>query len=172
MSKSKLFLCSLMFVAISLPTFASDTSATAAFERIKKLVGAWTATTPQGKQVRVTYELIANGSAVIERASGFGNDAKADGMETVYHLDGDNLVLEHYCMAGNQPRMRASGYNPQTGELKFDFVSAGNLKSSNDGHMHNAQFRFVNDDQFASEWTFFKDGKAQFTEKIQYKRVE
>lgn len=171
MKHLRLFPLFLLFAAIAVPLFASDDSASAAFDRMKKLAGAWTATTAEGKQVRVTYEVIANGSALIERESGeaFGNGSS---METVYHLDGDQLVLEHYCMAGNQPRMRASGYNPQTGELKFDFVSAGNLKSPNDGHMHNASFKFISNDQFASEWTFFKDGKAQFSEKIQYKRVE
>jgi len=170
MKHLKLFSLFLLFAAIAVPVFASDDSAPAAFERMKKLAGAWTATASDGKQVRVTYEVIGNGSALVERETGMGDNH--DGMETVYHLDGDKLMLEHYCMAGNQPRMRASGYNPQTGELKFDFVSAGNLKTPNDGHMHNASFRFISNDQFASEWTFYKDGKAQFTEKIQYKRVE
>jgi hypothetical protein len=165
MKKLKLFPLFVLIAAIAVPSFASD--GTAAFDRMKKLAGAWSATTAEGKNVRVTYEVIANGSAIVERESG-----DHEGMETVYHLDGDKLVLEHYCMAGNQPRMSASGYNPQTGELKFDFVSAGNLKSPNDGHMHDAKFRFINDNQFAAEWTFFKDGKAQFSEKIQYKRVE
>jgi hypothetical protein len=169
MKHLKLFPFFLLFAAIALPSFASDPSGSAAFERMKKLAGAWTATASDGKQVHVTYEVIGNGSALVERESASGDHAA---METVYHLDGDKLVLEHYCMAGNQPRMRASGYNPQTGELKFDFVSAGNLKSPSDGHMHNASFRFISNDQFAAEWTFYKDGKAQFTEKIQYKRVE
>lgn len=171
MKKLKLFPIFLLIAAIAVPAFASDPSAAAAFERMKKLAGAWNATTAEGKNVRVTYEVIGNGSAIVEREGG-GAFGDKDGMETVYHLDGDKLVLEHYCMAGNQPRMSASGYNPQTGELKVDFVSAGNLNSPNDGHMHNARFQFINDNQFAAEWTFFKDGKAQFSEKIQYKRVE
>ena len=170
MKKLKLFSFFLLIAAIAVPSFASDTSASAAFERMKKLAGAWNATTPDGKNLRVTYEVIANGSAIVERDS--PDPTHKDGMETVYHLDGDKLVLEHYCMAGNQPRMSASGYNPQTGELKFDFLSAGNLKSVNDGHMHNAKFQFINDNQFAAEWTFFEGGKAKFAEKIQYKRVE
>jgi len=169
MKSPKLFVLLLWFTTIAGPLFAADNSAAAAFARMKQLAGAWNATTAEGKQVRVTYEVIANGSAIVERES--PDPAHKDGMETVYHLDGNKLVLEHYCMAGNQPRMAASGYNSQTGEINFDFVSVGNA-GPNDGHMHNAKFQLINDDQFASEWTFFKDGKAQFTEKIQYKRVE
>ena len=29
-------------------------------------------------------------------------------MITMYHPDGDGLALTHYCMLGNQPRMKAS----------------------------------------------------------------
>lgn len=170
MKHLKLFSLFVLFAAIAVPTFAADNSAASAFARMKKLTGAWDATTASGKHARVTYEVIANGSALVERESGDAF-ANGNGMETVYHLDGNKLVLEHYCMAGNQPRMRASGYNASTGVLKFDFVGVGNA-GPNDGYMHNAVFHFINEDQVASEWTFFKDGKAQFTEKIQMKRVE
>jgi hypothetical protein len=48
----------------------------------------------------------------------------------------------------------------------------GNLSSPAAGYMHNAKFRFVSNDQFAAEWTFFEDGKAKFTETIQSRRVQ
>jgi hypothetical protein len=171
MKHPKLFSLLGLLAALAVPNFAVDNNSAAAFERLKKLAGTWEATTRDGKTARVTYEVIANGTAVEERETG---DAEHNGMAmvTVYHLDGKDLVLEHYCMAGNQPQMRASGYNPQTGELQFDFVRVGNLSSPAAGYMHNAKFRFVNDNQLASEWTFFEDGKAKFTETIQSKRVQ
>lgn len=167
MKHLKLFSLFTLTLSLSIPTFAADNNASAAFERLKKLSGTWEATTPDGKTERVTYEVIANGTAVIERDNHDGAS-----METVYHLDGDKLVLEHYCMAGNQPKMRASSYNPQTGELQFDFVGVENLSAPSSGYMHNAKFRFVDDNQLASEWTFYQDGKAKFTETIQSKRVQ
>ena len=167
MKSLKLFSLFALLFALAIPTLAADNNASAAFDRLKKLAGTWEGTTPDGKAERVVYEVIANGTAVIER------DAHEGGtMETVYHLDGDKLVLEHYCMAGNQPRMRASSYNPQTGELQFDFVGVENLSSHAAGYMHHAKFRFVDDNQFAAEWTFFQDGKAKFTETITNHRVQ
>jgi hypothetical protein len=171
MKHLKLFSLLGLLAALAIPTFAVDNNAAAAFERLKKLAGTWEATTKDGKTARVTYEVIANGTAVVERDSGDG-EHNGSAMETVYHLDGKDLVLEHFCMAGNQPKMRASGYNPQTGEVVFDFVSVGNLSSPAAGYMHNAKFRFVSNDQFAAEWTFFEDGKAKFTETIQSRRVQ
>jgi len=166
MKHLKMFCLLGLVAALGIPSLAADNNA-AAFEKLKKLAGTWESRTSDGKTGKVTYEVIANGSAVIERDEHDGTS-----METVYHLDGKDLVLEHYCMAGNQPKMRASVYNPQTGELQFEFVSVGNLSSPGAGHMHNAAFKFVDDNQFASEWTFFEGGKAKFTEKIESRRVQ
>jgi len=167
MKHPKLFSLFALLFALSIPTVAADNNASAAFDRLKKLAGTWEAKTPDGKAERVVYEVIANGSAVIERDYHEGGT-----METVFHLDGDKLVLEHYCMAGNQPKMRASNYNPETGELQFDFVGVENLSTPAAGYMHHAKFRFVDDNQFAAEWTFYQDGKAKFTESIQNRRVQ
>ena len=46
---------------------------------------------------------------------------------TVFHLDGDRLILTHYCMAGNQPRMQATSYDAKKGEIRFQFLDATNL---------------------------------------------
>src|SRR4051794_29447205 len=69
----------------------------AAFERLRTLVGQW-----QGEgegDERLTYELVAGGTALLERETA----ANRPEMLTVYHLDGNRLLLTHYCMAGNQP---------------------------------------------------------------------
>ena len=53
-------------------------------------------------QVVSTYRVTAAGSAVMEVLFP-GTDHE---MVTVYHQDGDDLILTHYCAAGNQPRMK------------------------------------------------------------------
>jgi hypothetical protein len=169
--KSLKFTCLVTLLALMAGTcLASDQQTASAFERFKKLAGAWEATTTDGKKAHMNYELIANGSAVVERY--FREDEKSNQMETVYHLDGKDLVLEHYCMAGNQPRMRAGSYRPQTGEIQFDFVSADNLRSPAAGHMHSAKFHFLDDDHFTTEWQFVENGKPKFTEQVAFHRVQ
>jgi len=143
-----------------------DTGAAAAFARLKGLVGEWEGSTDMGK-ARLTYELTGGGSAVVERESA----DKMPAMMTVYHLDGNRLVLTHYCMAGNQPRMEARSFDPATGEIRFRFLDATGLASPGAGHRHNATFRLVDADHIESEWQFFENGQPKMTEKFQYKRV-
>src|SRR5579872_2208685 len=76
------------------------TNAAAAFARLQTLVGDWEADTDMGK-ARLHYELIAGGTALVERFSA----EKMPSMLTVFHFNGDRLMLTHYCEAGNQPRM-------------------------------------------------------------------
>lgn len=140
-----------------------NTNAPAAFQRLKSLVGEWQANNQQ--KSKVTYELVSGGTALLERET---SDTMPV-MLTLYHLDGDRLLLTHYCMAGNQPRMLGT-FNPDAGTLQFQFLDATNLKPG-DGHMHNVSFRFVDNDHFSSEWQFYENGKQKFAEAAQYTRV-
>ena len=90
-------------------------------------------------------------------------------MTTVYYLDGDNVQLTHYCMAGNQPTMRGT-YAPETKTLTFDFVSATNLNSADDGHMHHAVYVFLDENHMKQTWTFQNKGKDTFSEEMVYVR--
>jgi hypothetical protein len=141
-------------------------SPAAAFARLKTLVGVWEADLPDGK-ARLTYELTGGGSALVERES----EDKMPSMMTVYHLDGDRLILTHYCMAGNQPRMLARGINPETGEIQFQFLDVTNLSSPGAGHMHNARLRLIDDKHLDSEWQFYEKGAPKMTESAHYTRV-
>ncbi len=117
----------------------NQTNAAIAFEKLKTLVGHWEATTDKGP-ASVTYELVSDGTALLEREDMSGHEGN---MITVYHLDGDRLVLTHYCKAGNQPRMQAQPFDPKSNEMHFDFVGATNLSSSGAGHMHQVLIRFA-----------------------------
>jgi hypothetical protein len=144
----------------------SDGNAAAAFDKLKTLAGTWEATTQKGK-VTTTYEVVSNGSAILERLQVPGETE----MVTVYNLDGNKLVLTHYCSAGNQPRMETSGLSPD-GQLVFNFAGGDNLSDPTTGHMHHAVLKFASADDFTYDWTFQQDGKPRFTENIHYIRVK
>ena len=148
-------------------TDSVNTNAAAAFNKLKTLAGTWEATSERGK-VTSSYEVISGGSALVERDNVPGEGA----MLTVYHLDGDRLVLTHYCTAGNQPHMQAEAYDPASNQLVFNFTGGGNLSNTNAGHMHNVVFKFAGADTFAANWTFREDGKPKFVENIEYHRVK
>jgi hypothetical protein len=144
-----------------------DTNAAAAFNKLKTLSGTWEASSERGK-VTTSYEVISNGSALAERTSVPGEGE----ILTVYHLDGNHLVLTHYCTAGNQPHMQAEAYDPAGNQILFDFAGGGSLTNTNAGHMHSATFTFNGPDTFTANWNFHENGKSKFVEKIEYHRVK
>ena len=142
----------------------------AAFGQLKALIGHWETEKTNRQQATFDLELTAGGSAIIERFHTI-EDGKPVEMITLYYLDGDQLKMTHYCMAGNQPTMRAT-YAPENKTLTFDFESATNMKSPNDGHMHHAVYTFLDQDHFKTQWTFLKDQKPAFIEDVTYVRVK
>lgn len=141
--------------------------AKAAFERLKSLVGRWEAITGMGK-VTLTYELIANGSALVERDV----FEEMPAMQTIYHLDGDRLLLTHYCMLGNQPRMQARWFDPATGEVRFEFLDITNLAAPGAEHMHNLTLRVPDANHLTAEWQGYENGALKSTEKAVFARVK
>jgi len=153
-----------MAAASPAPTRTDGIDAAAAFDRMKTLTGEWQADTKMGKS-HLSYELIGHGTALVERES-FGGMQ----MMTVYHMDGDRLLLRHYCMAGNQPRMTAAAYDAATGEIQFKFLDASNLKDPNGAHMHNATIR-VGDARMVQDWQFYENERLKETHSAEYTRV-
>jgi hypothetical protein len=147
-------------------TAKSEVDAHAAFSRLKGLAGEWNVDSTRGRG-HSRFDVIANDSVVLEHFSEPG----AEEMLTAYHLDGNRLVLTHYCLAGNQPRMVADKFDPSSGELDFAFAGGSNI-APGVGHMHDASFRFVSADNFSATWDFVEAGKVKFSEEIRYTRVK
>ncbi len=86
------------------------------------LPGNWTAATSDGRRVRESFRLASNNSVLVETFT------TASGRETVtvYHPDGDGLMLTHYCAQGNQPRLRM--FDAAGDRARFAFVDATNLR--------------------------------------------
>jgi hypothetical protein len=139
-----------------------------AFAQLKALAGHWEEQKSSGDKSTLDIALTAGGTTLIETFRGVEGGKPVE-MITMYYLDGDKVKLTHYCMAGNQPTMRGS-YAPETKTLTFDFENATNMKSANDGHMHHAVYKFIDNDHFQTTWTFQKDQKDSFTEDVIYAR--
>jgi hypothetical protein len=78
---------------------------------------------------------------------------------SMFHLDGDRLMMTHYCDAGNQPRM-AGTVSPDGKAITFDFLNATNLLSSQGGHMQHVVFTLIDSDHHTELWEFaMADGK-------------
>ena len=164
--KTPALLSTLLLASAALSAGDAGVDAKAAYARLKTLTGNWEADTKMGK-AHVTYELIAGGTSLVERDSTENMPA----MMTVYHLDGNRLMLTHYCMAGNQPRMQARSFDAKTGELRFQFLDATNLGNRDAGHMRNATFHLADSEHFGADWEFYENGQPKMTEGFQYTRV-
>ena len=142
-----------------------------AFERLKALEGTWVGPGPEDKRATSTFELVGNGTVLMEH---YRNPAMPGGghMVTAYHLDGSALVLTHYCIAKNQPTLRAERFDPAAGEMQFEFVRASNLATPSAGHMRRAKYRIDDRDRFTTEWEFFEKGKKTMTETETFTRVK
>jgi hypothetical protein len=147
---------------------AATSGGAEAFEKLKSLVGHWQTDKTNMNKATLDLELTSGGTAVLEKFHVVDNGKPIE-MTTLYYLDGDQIKLTHYCMAGNQPTMRGS-YAPDTKTITFDLVSISNLKNPGDGHMHHAVYTFIDSDHFKTTWTFQKEQKDAFTEDVTYVR--
>jgi hypothetical protein len=129
----------------------------AGLERLKKLAGTWVAADKDGKptdQVVSVIKVTANGSVVHETLFP-GSDHE---MVSIYHRDGADLVMTHYCALGNQPRMKADPKSPKN-QIHFLFDGGTNLDPAKDMHMHEGTITFVDDDHIDYCGVAWADGK-------------
>lgn len=128
------------------------------FEKLKKLAGTWVEADKDGKPTDVVVSVIkvtAGGSTVHETLF----PGQPMEMVSVYHLDKGELVMTHYCMLGNQPRMKADPKSPAN-QIKFEFAGGTNLDPAKDKHMHSGTLTFVDADHIEFAGEAWEDGKA------------
>ncbi len=126
------------------------------FDQIKSLAGDW-----EGKAVggnppaHINYKVVSGGSAVMETIM----EGPGAQMITIYHLDGDQLMMTHYCMANNQPRMRSDASSSSPNSINFSFVDVTNLSSPDAGHMVAHSIVWKDSDHVTQHWTWREAGK-------------
>jgi len=151
---------------------AKEDGSAAALAQLRGLAGEWEgsfewsgARTATGN-INATYYETGNGSAVVENLAVNG----APSMTSVYHLDGADLRITHYCAAQNQPRLKARHIDVAKGILDFDFVDATNLRSPDAPHVYGLEMRLLNADHITLAFLFEGDGKRS-KEFIDLKRI-
>lgn len=154
---SRFYCCLICFVwAVPQGISQKMDSKNPAFEKLKTLEGEWIdelGTFAGVGEVGITYRVIASGSSVVETMF----PGKSFEMLTVYHLDGKDLVLTHYCAAGNQPKLKASPIQDKV--LKFEFVGGTNFHPASDNHMHEGWIEFLDENHIKGSWIGWANGK-------------
>ena len=144
----------------------AQSAAQKSFEQLKALAGSWEGTM-DGQTLHVSLRVTSMGNALLHEMKGAGPDDPI----TMLHLDGERLLLTHYCDAGNQPRMVAT-LSPDGKSIVFDFVDATNLLSSQMGHMQRVTFTFIDPDHHTEKWEFAMAGGKQMGGLLDLKRTK
>jgi hypothetical protein len=135
------------------------------FKAVCALEGTWVATkSAEGeKPITLVIRPTAGGSAIME-TMGSGSDHE---MLNVYTNTDNGVFLTHYCVMGNQPRMRLA--SAKDGVLKFEYVDGGNLKSRDEAHMDSLEIT-VKGNTMTQDWAMYQDGKVTGHHTFELKR--
>jgi hypothetical protein len=139
------------------PASAQRTGMT--LDRVKKLEGAWTMKDEKGTEIVASVFTVSSGGTVVREVMFPGSEHE---MTNVYHMDGADIIVTHYCAAGNQPRMRCT--SPGLDRLTFEYDSVSNYVPGGfhgkSGFMGKVALVFIDNDHVNQVWTHYVDGQA------------
>ena len=159
-----LMLSAVVLMSLSDVAFAQTdlpkSDAQKSFDSLKSLAGSWeahVATVPpetdmEGKMMQVSLRVTSMGKALVHEMTGAG---RPDDPITMLYLDGDRLLLTHYCDAGNRPRM-VGKMSPDGKTVEFEFLDVAG--STQYGHMHHAAFTVIDANHHTEDWTYMMPG--------------
>jgi hypothetical protein len=146
----------LIFLALLAPlTAQAQNYATSTFHKLQALAGDWEGKDDAGNVVKTKFQVVAGNTAVMETLTMPGMEE----MLTLYSVDGDGIMLVHFCPTNNQPRMRAVPSSASDKTLVFAFQGAANLPDISVGHEQRMVLQFNSPDQIVERWTWRKNGK-------------
>jgi len=123
-----------------------------AFEKLKTLAGTWEGTY-MGMSGNVTIRVTSTGNAILHEMTASG---RPDDPITMIYVDGDRLLLTHFCDSGNRPRMQGK-LSPDGNTVTFDFLDvSGNAEKF---LMHDVMFTMVDADHHIEAFAYSLNGK-------------
>jgi hypothetical protein len=160
-----------LMLSIALVSFATvdfaQSNAQKSFDTLKALAGSWegpVTTNPKhgdmggNTNMQVTLRVTSKGNALVHEMKETGkpdDPARYDHPVTMLYLDGERLLLTHYCDAGNRPRMVAQT-SPDGKKVEFDFLDLSG--GTQYGHMDHAVFTIVDANHHIEDWTYMMPG--------------
>jgi hypothetical protein len=146
-------LLSAALIGLSTLAFAQS-DAQKSFTQMKSLAGSWEGTI-EGKPMQVSLRVTSMGNALVHEMTMAG---RPDDPITMLYVDGDRLLLTHYCDAGNRPRMAAT-MTPDGKTVDFHFLDVADFNSKQPGYMQHAVFTTLDANHHSEDWTFLVQGK-------------
>lgn len=162
-----LLLCLFVAGALAAQDEPPPSRSTPAFDQIKSLAGEWQGKEQSGATTKVTYKVVSNGSVVMEHLE----PAKEGEMITMYSLDGDRILVTHYCSMGNQPTLESPPLTAAIGKYDFSLVRVAGTSSPDEAHMAALVLSIPDKDHMTQTWTFENHGKSM-TATFSYTRVK
>lgn len=123
------------------------------FDAVAALEGSWTGVAPDGTEGRTEFSVTSAGSAVRETMMP-GTEHE---MTNMYTLDGNGLVMTHYCAGGNQPHMRATAV--EGNRIVFEPVSVSDLETEDQVYMGAMTLVLIDADHVEQHWSSYKSGE-------------
>ena len=175
--KSNHFMLSLILISFSTVAFAQSeqkSDAQKSFDKMKTLAGSWegrVTTVPsraeiEGKLTQATLRVTSMGHTLMHEMTGTG---RPDDPITMFVVDGDRLLLTHYCDADNRPRM-VGKMSPDGKTVEFEFLDVtGNLSY---GHMQHAVFTIIDENHHIEDWTYLEPGDKPVHAHIDLQRTK
>lgn len=134
---------------------------------VKALLGDWYQAGADGEAtgtLAATLRVTAGGSAVVETLFP-GTDHE---MLSVYHMDGGDLVMTHYCVLGNAPSYRARRTDDG---LHWQCTGVANLHAHGGTHMHEGFSDRLGPNRIRAKWLQTTDGEVSAEVAMELVRV-
>ena len=136
------------------------------FSAVSSLAGKWQGEEVEGQASLSVFEVTSRNSVVRETMlPGTENE-----MTNMYSLDGNDLVMTHYCAGGNQPTMRATSFEDD--QLVFHFEDVRDLKAADEVYMGELTIVFVDDNTIEQHWRALSNGEANHDMVMVLERVQ
>jgi len=146
-------------------TAPSQSDAQKAFEKLKTLAGSWQGTI-MGMSVQETIRVTSRGNAILHEMT---SSAMPDNPITMIYVDGDRLLLTHYCDSGNRPRMEGK-ISADGNTVEFNLVDiTGNTDK---GFMNRIGFTLVDANHHNGESNFMLPGNRSLGVKGVFQRTK
>ncbi len=173
---------SVVMASLSTAVFAQSSDGQKSFDQMKTLAGSWEAhmvtVPPQAAMgentiMEISMRVTSRGNALVHEMKQAGaptdDPTHFDHPVTMLYLDGDRLLLTHYCDAGNRPRM-AARTSPDGKTVDFDLVDVAG--STEYGHMQHAVFTIIDANHHTEDWTYMMPGDKPVLAHMDLKRIK